>query len=71
MTAGNDAYMAFGLSGSDTANQMVGADVTVAYYASIEPVAEDYYLSQQAQVSIIMFVSLPFIIIQLFPERIF
>ena len=43
--------MAFGISGSTSRSQMVGADVIVTYYtAAAEPMAVDYKLTAQAQV---------------------
>ena len=46
-----DEYMAFGISGSTSRSQMVGADVIVTYYtAAAEPMAVDYKLTAQAQV---------------------
>ena len=44
-------YMAFGLSGSDSAVQMVGADAVVTWHDSEGTGAVDYYLSARAQVS--------------------
>ena len=44
-------YMAFGLSGSDSAVQMVGADAVVTWHDSEGSGAVDYYLSARAQVS--------------------
>ena len=44
-------YMAFGLSGSDSAVQMVGADAVVTWHDSEGAGAVDYYLSARAQVS--------------------
>ena len=43
-------YMAFGLSGSDSAVQMVGADTVVTWHDSEGTGAIDYYLSARAQV---------------------
>ena len=43
-------YMAFGLSGSDSAVQMVGADAVVTWHDSEGTGAVDYYLSARAQV---------------------
>ncbi|XP_013385801.1 protein Skeletor, isoforms B/C [Lingula anatina] len=48
----DEDYMAFGLSGSDTGTQMIGADVTVAWYDSqTGPRAVDYYMSAKSQCS--------------------
>ena len=44
-------YMAFGLSGSDSAVQMVGADAIVTWHDSEGTGAVDYYLASRAQVS--------------------
>ena len=44
-------YMAFGLSGSDSAVQMVGADAIVTWHDSECTGAVDYYLASRAQVS--------------------
>ena len=43
-------YMAFGLSGSDSAVAMVGADAVVTWHDSEGTGAVDYYLSARAQV---------------------
>ena len=45
-----DDYMAFGLSGSDSAVEMVGADAVVTWHDSEGTGAVDYYLSARAQV---------------------
>ena len=42
--------MAFGISGSDTSTNMVGADVVVAWVANGVANAVDYYLTNRAQV---------------------
>ena len=44
-------YIAFGLSGSDSAVQMVGADAVVTWHNSEGTGAVDYYLASRAQVS--------------------
>ena len=44
-------YMAFGLSGSDSAVQMVGADAVVTWHNGESTGAVDYYLASRAQVS--------------------
>ena len=44
-------YMAFGLSGRDSAVQMVGADAVVTWHNSEGTGAVDYYLASRAQVS--------------------
>jgi hypothetical protein len=46
-------YMAFGISGSESSSQMVGADVAVAYYspAMQRGLATDYNITAQAPVS--------------------
>ena len=43
-------YMAFGLSGSDSAVEMVGADAVITWHDSEGTGAVDYYLSARAQV---------------------
>ena len=43
-------YMAFGISGSDSAVEMVGADAVVTWHDSEGTGAVDYYLSARAQV---------------------
>ena len=45
-------YMAFGLSGSDSAVQMVGADAVVTWQDDEGTGAVDYYLSGRAQVRV-------------------
>ena len=45
-------YMAFGLSGSDSAVQMVGADAVVTWHDNKGTGAVDYYLSARAQVRV-------------------
>ena len=46
-------YMGFGLSGSDSATVMVGADPTIAWVDPLDgPQAVDYYLSAYTQVGI-------------------
>ena len=45
-------YMAFGLSGSDSAVQMVGGDAVVTWHDSEGAGAVDYYLSARAQVRV-------------------
>ena len=47
-----DQYMAFGISGSNTSTNMVGADVVVTWINNIGPSAVDYYLTNRQQVSI-------------------
>ena len=47
-------YMAFGLSGSDSAVQMVGADAVVTWHDSEGTGAVDYYLSARAQVRMLL-----------------
>ena len=42
--------MAFGVSGSDSAVEMVGADAVVTWHDSEGTGAVDYYLSARAQV---------------------
>ena len=44
--------MAFGISGSNTSTNMVGADVVVTWITSNVPSAVDYYLTERQQVSI-------------------
>ena len=45
-------YMAFGLSGSDTRTEMVGSDVAVAWFDSIDQhvSVQDYYLQSRQQI---------------------
>ena len=45
--------MAFGISGSDTRTNMVGADVVVTWINSDGPNAVDYYLTARQQVQLI------------------
>ncbi len=47
------SYLAFGLSGSDSASAMVGADVAVGWIDKDtgEGMVEDYYLTAYEQVS--------------------
>ena len=47
-------YMAFGLSGSDSAVQMVGADAVVTWHDSEGTGAVDYFLSARTQVRAIV-----------------
>ena len=47
-----DQYMAFGISGSDTSTNMVGADVVVTWINDGGPSAVDYYLTDRQQVPI-------------------
>ena len=47
-----DQYMAFGISGSTTSTNMVGADVVVTWINDDGPNAIDYYLTSRQQVSI-------------------
>ena len=42
--------MAFGISGSNTSTDMVGADVVVTWVNSNGPRAVDYYLTERQQV---------------------
>lgn len=46
-----DQYIAFGLSGASNKSQMVGGDVTIAFYDSNSLTfrAVDYYMSHTAQ----------------------
>ena len=60
--------MAFGISGSTSRSQMVGADVIVTYYtAAAEPMVVDYKLTAQAQVRLMS--SRHIIVLQLNPWR--
>ena len=43
--------MAFGRSGSDTASEMVGADVFVAFWDGNEAKVVDYFLTAKVQVA--------------------
>ena len=45
-----DQYMAFGISGSSTSTNMVGADVVVTWINDDGPSAIDYYLTDRQQV---------------------
>lgn len=45
-----DEYMSFGLSGSETSSQMLGADVVVAYIAGARGYATDYNITSLAPV---------------------
>ena len=47
-----DQYMAFGISGSSTSTNMVGADVVVTWINNDGPSAVDYYLTDRQQVAI-------------------
>ena len=44
--------MAFGISGSNTSTNMVGADVVVTWINDNGPSAVDYYLTDRQQVAI-------------------
>ena len=44
--------MAFGISGSDSSVEMVGADAVVTWHDSEGTGAVDYYLSARAQVRV-------------------
>ena len=44
--------MAFGISGSNTSTNMVGADVVVTWINDDGPSAVDYYLTDRQQVAI-------------------
>ena len=46
----DDEYMAFGLSGSNSAVSMDNADVVVAHWTGNQPRADDYNLNQRSQV---------------------
>lgn len=48
----DDEYMSFGLSGSDTSSQMLGADVAVAYIDGARGYATDYNITSLAPVSL-------------------
>ena len=50
-------YMAFGISGSDSAVEMVGADAVVTWHDSEGTGAVDYYLSARAQVRVCNYAS--------------
>ena len=47
-----DQYMAFGISGSNTSTNMVGADVVVTWINDDGPNAIDYYLTSRQQVKL-------------------
>lgn len=47
-----DEYMSFGLSGSDTGSQMLGADVVVAYIDGARGYSTDYNITSLAPVRI-------------------
>ena len=47
-----DQYMAFGISGSNTSTNMVGADVVVTWINNDGPRAVDYYLTDRQQVCV-------------------
>ena len=47
-----DQYMAFGISGSNTSTNMVGADVVVAWVDNGVANAVDYYLTSRQQVGL-------------------
>ena len=47
-----DQYMAFGISGSSTSTNMVGADVVVTWINNNGPSAVDYYLTDRQQVAV-------------------
>ena len=47
-----DQYMAFGISGSNTSTNMVGADVVVTWINNDGPSAVDYYLTDRQQVCV-------------------
>lgn len=49
----DDDYMSFGLSGSETSSQMLGADVAVVYIDGARGYAVDYNISSLAPVIII------------------
>ena len=44
--------MAFGISGSNTSTNMVGADVVVTWINNDGPSAVDYYLTDRQQVCV-------------------
>lgn len=48
----DNEYMAFGLSGAEGRSQMIGGDVTVAYYDAGDDAfhADDYVLKAKSQV---------------------
>ena len=47
-----DQYLAFGISGSNTRTDMIGADVIVVWVSNGQPNAVDYLLTARQQVSI-------------------
>lgn len=47
----DDEYMSFGLSGSDTSSQMLGADVAVAFIDGARGYATDYNITSLAPVN--------------------
>lgn len=47
-----DEYLSFGLSGSDTKSQMIGADVAVAYIDGYRGFATDYNITALTPVRI-------------------
>ena len=49
-----DQYMAFGISGSNTSTNMVGADVVVTWINDDGPNAIDYYLTSRQQVNLLL-----------------
>ena len=49
--------MAFGISGSNTSTDMVGADVVVTWINEDGPNAIDYYLTNRQQVQYIQYCS--------------
>lgn len=51
--AENGEYMSFGVSGHERKNQMVGADVVVAWvdHATLNGYAVDYFLDDKSQCS--------------------
>ena len=49
-----DQYMAFGISGSNTSTNMVGADVVVTWINDDGPNAIDYYLTSRQQVELML-----------------
>ena len=50
-----DQYMAFGISGSNTSTNMVGADVVVTWINDDGPRAIDYYLTSRQQVKLLSY----------------
>ena len=57
-----DQYMAFGISGSNTSTNMVGADVVVTWINNDGPRAVDYYLIDRQQVQNVTIEELPLFI---------